>query len=74
MQLIAIRQGAEAMGNHDNREFSGKGAQRFEQFCFRSDIERASRFEENQKADDKEPGKARRWRSPQRGGRRALPR
>jgi len=29
------------MGNHDNRAFSGKGAQRFEQFCFRSDIERA---------------------------------
>jgi hypothetical protein len=27
------------MGNHENREFSGKGAQRFEQFYFRSDIE-----------------------------------
>src|SRR5437879_5921297 len=48
------------MGNHDNREFSGKGAQRFEQFCFRSDIERASRFvEENQRRPMiKSPGKA----------------
>jgi hypothetical protein len=48
------------MGNHDNREFSSEGAQRFEQVCFRSDIKRAGRFVQDKHGRPviKSPGKA----------------